>query len=627
MTPYERRLERARAIAAAGGLAAAIDAGAVPRVLDLSVSEALVLGLLRQGVRKYVGVFGHGSTDLGEALRPYADSGVVKVFNVRSEIEASHAACALAWQYGETPAVFTSIGPGALQALSASLTPLSSGLGLYYLFGDETTRDEGYNMQQLPSPGQASFLRLASAMGPAYTLHTGEAICSALKKGAASVFSPVRASPFYLFLPMNEQPRIMAGFNLDGLPLAARPAPAVPADAAAFREAAALLASAERVTVKTGGGARGLDPALLAEFLERTDAAYVHGPNVPGLLPGGHPRDMTVGGSKGSISGNAAMAGAELAVTIGARAVCQWDCSGTAWKNAKAFIAINADHRDACHYNGTLPLVGDAGAVLRRLVDELRARGVSKGSRPTPWAAETAAARARWDAFLASRLAEPPRFDSGFGREVLTQPAAIAEAVAFAREQGAVKYFDAGDVQANGFQIVRDDEPGQTFTDTGASYMGFASCGILAAAFADEPAYPIAFTGDGSFLMNPQVLVDAVQYGLRAMIVLFDNRRMAAISGLQRAQYGAEFRTADGVAVDWAALARSVRGVAAFDGGGDRESLRAALNAARAHDGLSLVVVPTYSGDDERGGLGAWGDWNVGPWCDRVQAEQSRLGL
>lgn len=627
MTLYEQRLARARAVAAPGGLDAALAAGTVPRFLDLSVSEALVLGLLRQGVRKYIGVFGHGSTDLGEALRPYADAGVVKVFNVRSEIEASHAACALAWQYGETPAVFTSIGPGALQALSASLTALSSGIGLYYLCGDETTRDEGYNMQQLPASGQASFLKLASAMGPAYTLHTGEAICSALKQGAASVFSPVRASPFYLFLPMNEQPMIMAGFNLDGLPRAPRYTPAVPADDTVFREAVELLARAERVTVKTGGGARRLDPSLLAEFLERTDAAYVHGPNVPGLLPGRHPRNMTVGGSKGSVSGNAAMAGAELVVTIGARAVCQWDCSGTAWKNARAFIAINTEHRDATHYNGSLPLVGDAGEILRRLVDELRARGVFKGSRPTSWAAEIAEARARWDSFLATRLAEAPRYDPGFDRDVLTQPAAIAEAVAFAQEIGAVKYFDAGDVQANGFQIVRDDVPGLTFTDTGASYMGFASCGILSAAFADKPAYPIAFTGDGSFLMNPQILVDAVQYGLRAMIVLFDNRRMAAISGLQRAQYGTDFRTADGVAVDWVAMARSVRGVAAFDGGNDRKSLRAALVAARAHDGLSMVVVPTYSGDDERGGLGAWGDWNVGNWCERVQAEKSRLGL
>jgi 3D-(3,5/4)-trihydroxycyclohexane-1,2-dione acylhydrolase (decyclizing) len=31
------------------------------------------------------------------------------------------------------------------------------------------------------------------------------------------------------------------------------------------------------------------------------------------------------------------------------------------------------------------------------------------------------------------------------------------------------------------------------------------------------------------------------------------------------------------------------------------------------------VHVPVYCGPDERGGLGAWGQWNVGNWCADVQ--------
>ena len=44
----------------------------------------------------------------------------------------------------------------------------------------------------------------------------------------------------------------------------------------------------------------------------------------------------------------------------------------------------------------------------------------------------------------------------------------------FANASVRANIFDAGDVQANGFQIVEDDAPGETFTETGASYMGFA---------------------------------------------------------------------------------------------------------------------------------------------------------
>jgi 3D-(3,5/4)-trihydroxycyclohexane-1,2-dione acylhydrolase (decyclizing) len=114
-------------------------------------------------------------------------------------------------------------------------------------------------------------------------------------------------------------------------------------------------------------------------------------------------------------------------------------------------------------------------------------------------------------------------------------------------------------------------------------------------------------------------LIDAVEHKVRGMIVLFDNRRMAAITGLQLAQYNEGFRTNDGVAVDYVALANAVSGVKAISGGASAGTLKKALHDARAHDGLSLVHVPVYSGPDELGGLGAWGEWNVGNWVGDVQ--------
>ena len=52
------RLARAQAIQGSGGVDAALATGALVRKLDVTPSEALVIGLLRQGVRKYIGVFG-----------------------------------------------------------------------------------------------------------------------------------------------------------------------------------------------------------------------------------------------------------------------------------------------------------------------------------------------------------------------------------------------------------------------------------------------------------------------------------------------------------------------------------------------------------------------------------------
>jgi 3D-(3,5/4)-trihydroxycyclohexane-1,2-dione acylhydrolase (decyclizing) len=121
-------------------------------------------------------------------------------------------------------------------------------------------------------------------------------------------------------------------------------------------------------------------------------------------------------------------------------------------------------------------------------------------------------------------------------------------------------------------------------------------------------------------MMNPQILIDAVAHGVRGMVVIFDNRRMAAITGLQEAQYGAGYRTNDAVAVDYVQMAGAVDGVFAAYGGDSADGLARALAAAHDHDGLSVVHVPVYCGDDPRGGMGAYGAWNVGNWCVDVQA-------
>jgi 3D-(3,5/4)-trihydroxycyclohexane-1,2-dione acylhydrolase (decyclizing) len=134
---------RARAIAQAGGLDAALAKGALPKLVDTTLSEALVLGLMKQGVRKYFAIFGHGSTDLGEVLRIYEEEGATRTVNCRNEVEMAHAATALRWQYGEVSAVITSIGPGALQAMAGSLAAASNGVGVYHNYGDETTIGEG----------------------------------------------------------------------------------------------------------------------------------------------------------------------------------------------------------------------------------------------------------------------------------------------------------------------------------------------------------------------------------------------------------------------------------------------------------------------------------------------------
>jgi 3D-(3,5/4)-trihydroxycyclohexane-1,2-dione acylhydrolase (decyclizing) len=332
---------------------------------------------------------------------------------------------------------------------------------------------------------------------------------------------------------------------------------------------------------------------------------------------------MGVGGSKGSICGNYAMENADLLIAIGTRAVCQSDCSRTGYPHVKKVININADPDDAAHYAHTLALVGDVRSTLEKLNQSLSFDRSEKDK----WLADCTEKKREWFSFKSERFSNPVLHDDYWQRSVLTQPAAIKIATDWAKIQGAVCFFDAGDVQANGFQIIEDDRPDQTFTETGASYMGFAISALLATGVSSQPFYGLAFTGDGSFTMNPQILIDGAQYGARGCILLLDNGRMGAITGLQEDQYGAGFATWNTIHIDYLAWARAVPGLLALDGGNTPESLKAALAEAGGYPGLSLIHVPVYFGPNPLGGMGVYGRWNVGNWCDDVQKLRHEIGL
>ncbi|HQQ50234.1 MAG TPA: thiamine pyrophosphate-binding protein, partial [Spirochaetota bacterium] len=249
--------QRAAAIAHHSSLHKAVSQGTIAQYQDITVSEALVLGLLQQGVTRYFGIFGHGSTAIAEVLRIYEYHGLVHTYNVRHETAASHAATMLNMLTGEVAAVVTSIGPGALHAFAGSLASASNGAGVYHIYGDETTHDEGFNMQQIPKDEQALFLKLCSVMGNAYALYEPWSVTSALKRGAVCTKGLPFAQPFFLLAPMNVQPAVLTHFNLLQLPHGHHHVPVVCYDDTVFEKATALAKNAKRVTIKIGNGARG----------------------------------------------------------------------------------------------------------------------------------------------------------------------------------------------------------------------------------------------------------------------------------------------------------------------------------------------------------------------------------
>ena len=130
----------------------------------------------------------------------------------------------------------------------------------------------------------------------------------------------------------------------------------------------------DQVIFKAGGGSRQY-PNTIKQLAEKIGASVVLSPGSTGVLPDLHPQNMHVGGSKGSICGNYAMAEGELLIVIGSRGVCQADCSGIGFKQVRSVININADLTDVTHYNKTIALQGDINAVIGNLLKTIEKVG------------------------------------------------------------------------------------------------------------------------------------------------------------------------------------------------------------------------------------------------------------
>ncbi len=123
-----------------------------------------------------------------------------------------------------------------------------------------------------------------------------------------------------------------------------------------------------------------------------------------------------------------------------------------------------------------------------------------------------------------------------------------------------------------------------------APYNGSMGYGVPAA-IAAKAVYPdrvvVSWNGDGCFLMNGQELATAVQYDLRVIFVVIDNRMYGTIRMHQERQYPARVYGTDLVNPDFAALAR------AYGASGETvnrtDEFAPAFERALAHSGPALL--------------------------------------
>jgi acetolactate synthase-1/2/3 large subunit len=343
-------------------------------------------------------------------------------------------------------------------------------------------------------------------------------------------------------------------------------------------QAAKLVRQAEKPILLVGGGTARADAAsAISSLVDAHPMPVMTTLTAKGMLPETHELSLGPVGRSGTEAAARAAREADLVVAVGARFS---DNHTSNWRKGAIYdvprtkiIHVDIDPQEiGRNYPVELGLESDAGAFLTDLKSALGDEPVDRSA----WIGTVQGYKREWLEEIEPivRSTSSPIHPGRLAFDV-------GEAIA---ERGRV-FIDIGDViqYAEPYMTVR--RPGSWHINPGMAEMGWAAQGAPGAVVADPQSPAVVMTGDGAFLMGPQVLATVVEYGLPVVWVILNNNEL----GIERKGAGAAFgrnhpwitfTTPDGEPYnpDFAALARS------FGAEGTRiektEEFRPALEAA-----------------------------------------------
>ena len=375
---------------------------------------------------------------------------------------------------------------------------------------------------------------------------------------------------------------------------------AQPPDPREVDELVRLLKAARSPLLICGGGVlySGAEAALAA-FAERTDLGVAETQAGKGALKWNHPCNLGSIGVTGSSAANAAAAAADLVVGIGTR-LQDFTTGSRALFSApgRLIVQVNVAAYDAAKH-GAVPVVGDAGTVLRTLSERLSDWRAPAGARTM--SAAVATWNAAWDkATVASATSLP-------------SDAQVIGAVWRSAGDNSVVVCAAGGLPGELHKLWRSRRAGDYHVEYGYSCMGYEIAGGLGVKMAEPSRDVHVMLGDGSYLMLNSELATSVMMAQKLIVTVLDNRGFACINRLQGASGGAPFNNlwADShfetaAEIDFAAHAASLGAIA--EQVSSISELEQALRQAKHSDRTHVIVIQTDPTITTEAG-GAW--WDV----------------
>ena len=502
--------------------------------------EALVRAFQAHGAGP---VFGMG----GFQLLPFYDAarrlGLAHHL-INDERCGAFAADAYAKLSGRVGLIDATLGPGATNLVTGLVEALNAGSPMVALVGDTHRAHSWKNMTQ--EARQAEILRPAckEVIRVEMIARIPELVARAF-----TVATTGRPGPVALIVP-EDVAHGTHSFGPDDFAAdprhAAAPALRCVPDPDCLRQAAEMLARAERPLILAGGGVHLSGAAeTLTAFAEAHAIPVAHTMSGKGAIPCTSPLSAGLFGRYDRIA-NGLIADADCLLVVGCKLGEIATKRYTIPAPGKPLIHLDIVAEEIGRtYRPTLPLWGDARASLQALTALL-----APATRPD-WTAQVTTRMAAWRETAQPRLTsdETPvsmgRLMGELNRHLPPDAVLIADG-GFAAHWGGLLY----------------DQPraGRGFLpDRGFASIGYGLPGAIGAKLAAPDRAVVALTGDGGFNMVLGELETARRLGLAVTVIVVNNAASGYVKALQHLMYGpGAYQSSDLSETNYAAAAEAL---------------------------------------------------------------------
>ncbi len=480
----------------------------------------IVRALIDHGVKHLFGYPGGAVLPIYDEI--FQQDGIEHIL-VRHEQGAGHAAEGYARSTGKPGVVLVTSGPGATNMVTPLTDALMDSIPLICITGQVPTHLIGNDAFQecdtvgITRPCTKHNWLVRNVDDLPRVLHEAFYVATSGRPGPVVVDVPKDVQFAVSTYTPPSKSHVHVSYN-----------PRVEGDRDQVAKAAALLASAKRPVIYTGGGVVNSGPGAakaLRALVEATGFPITSTLMGLGAYPASGKNWLGMLGMHGTYEANMAMHGCDVMLCVGARFDDRITGRTDAFSPGSKKIHIDIDPSSINkNIRVDVPIIGDAENVLTALLSALKAAGKTPDTKS--WWQQIATWRAR------NSLAYKTNSD------VIMPQYAIQRLFELTRGRDTYITTEVGQHQMWAAQFFGFEEPNRWMTSGGLGTMGYGLPAAIGVQVAHRDALVVDIAGDASVQMTMQEMSTAIQYELPIKIFILNNQYMGMVRQWQQLLHG-----------------------------------------------------------------------------------------